>query len=41
MKYSTVVVAIMAVVMVPALAFAQSTGPRDLNELKQIGRAHV
>ena len=35
MKYSTVVVAIMAVVMVPALAFAQSTGPRDLNELKQ------
>jgi esterase FrsA len=35
MKYSSVVVAIMAVVMVPALAFAQSTGPRDLNELKQ------
>jgi len=35
MKYSTVVVAFMAAVLVPAPAIAQSTGPRDLNELKQ------
>jgi hypothetical protein len=35
MKYSTVVVALMAAVMIPALAIAQSAGPRDLNELKQ------
>lgn len=35
MKYSTIVVALMTVVVAPALAFAQSTGPRDLTELKQ------
>jgi esterase FrsA len=35
MKTSAVVVALVAVVMFPALALAQSTGPRDLSELKQ------
>jgi pimeloyl-ACP methyl ester carboxylesterase len=35
MKYSTVVAVSMVIVLVPALAWAQSGGPRDLNELKQ------
>ncbi len=35
MKISAVVVALVAAVMIPASAYAQSTGPRDLAELKQ------
>src|SRR5258705_2948459 len=35
MKYSTVVVMSIVLALIPALAGAQSAGPRDLNELKQ------
>ena len=35
MKYSTSIVMSMVLALIPALAGAQSAGPRDLNELKQ------
>ena len=35
MRYSTVVVMSIVLALIPALAGAQSAGPRDLNELKQ------
>ena len=34
-RYLSVLIGIALAMLVPALAFAQSTGPRDLNELKQ------